>query len=583
MVTTGSADADATPSGVEAPRRRFPLFQGVMPIDRSRISVEVIAGITLAALAIPEVMGYTSIAGMPVITGLYTILLPVLAFAIFGSSRHLVVGADSATAAVMAAGLVGMAATGSSQYVALAGALAIIAAVMLLLARLIGLGFIADFLSRTVLVGFLTGVGIQVACGQVGGLLGIPEGKGVTIASHTFDNTVGKLLSTMGNVGEVSWSTAAVSAAVLVVILGAKFVTKKVPGALIAVVGAIAVSWHWDLASHGVATLGMVPGGLPSISRPDVSWSQIPGLMGTAISIVVLILAQSAATSRAYAARYNDAFDENLDLVGLGAAGLAAGLTGTFVVNGSPTKTQMVDSAGGRSQLSQTTMALVVAIVLLFLTGPLSYMPKAVLAAVVFLIGIELVDLLGMKRISALRRDEFLVAALTAAVVVLVGVEQGIVIAIVASIIDHIRRSYRPPTAVMVPEPSGRGFRGAAAAPAARTEDGLVVYRFAASLYYANATWFSEQVLDFVHDEADGAVRWLCLDLSALPDVDYTGAETLKQLHAELAEANVRLVFADTMDDTRSELDRFGITELVGADAYYGCVADAVDAFRASP
>jgi len=584
MASTPAGTADTGPAADDdGPKRRLPFFQGLLPVDRSTISVEVVAGITLAALAIPEVMGYTSIAGMPVITGLYTILLPVLAFAVFGSSRHLVVGADSATAAVMAAGLVGMAAVGSSQYVALAGALALIAAVLLLLARLVGLGFIADFLSRTVLVGFLTGVGIQVACGQVGGLFGVPEGKGVTIASHTFDNTIGKLVTTLGNLGDISWSTTAVSAAVLVVILGAKFVTKKVPGALIAVIGAIAVSWHWDLAAHGVTTLGDVPGGLPSIARPDIAWSQVPGLMGTAISIVVLVLAQSAATSRAYAAKYNDAFDENVDLVGLGAASLAAGLTGTFVVNGSPTKTQMVDSAGGRSQLSQTTMALVVAIVLLFLTGPLSYMPKAVLAAVVFLIGIELVDLAGMERILRVRKDEFIVATLTAAVVVLVGVEQGIVIAIVASIIDHIRRSYRPPTAVLEPEPSGRGFTGAPAVPAARTEDGLVVYRFAASLYYANATWFSQEVLAFVHDEAAGTVRWLCLDLSALPDIDYTGAETLRQLHAELDAAGVRLVFADTLAETRAELDRFGISDLVGRDGYFDSVAAAVDAFGATP
>ncbi len=584
MATTPSGTADASPGADGGtPKRRFPFFQGLLPIDRSTISVEIVAGITLAALAIPEVMGYTSIAGMPVITGLYTILLPVLAFAIFGSSRHLVVGADSATAAVMAAGLVGMAATGSSQYVALAGALAIIAAVLLLLARLIGLGFIADFLSRTVLIGFLTGVGIQVACGQVGGLFGVPEGKGVTIASHTFDNTIGKLISTLGNLGDISWTTTAVSAAVLVVILGAKFVTKKIPGALIAVIGSIIVSWHWDLVSHGVATLGDVPGGLPSISRPDISWSQVPGLMGTAISIVVLILAQSAATSRAYAAKYNDPFDENVDLVGLGAASLAAGVTGTFVVNGSPTKTQMVDSAGGRTQLSQTTMALVVAIVLLFLTGPLSYMPKAVLASVVFLIGIELIDLAGMKKVFKLRRDEFFVAALTAAVVVLVGVEQGIVIAIVASIIDHIRRSYRPPTAVLEPEAKGRGFVPTTTAPGARTEDGLVVYRFAAPLYYANATWFSEEILAFVHDEKAGPVRWLCLDLSALPDVDYTGADTLKQLHAELQEADTRLVFAAALPGTRAELDRFGITDLVGTDAYFASVADMADAFANAP
>ena len=306
-----TAPTDSPTDTPAAKHRSFPIFQGLLPLDRSRIPVEVLAGVTLAALAIPEVMGYTSIAGMPVITGLYTILLPVLVFAVFGSSRHLVVGADSATAAVMAAGLAGLAATGSSQYVALAGLLALMAAVLLLLARLIGLGFLADFLSRTVLIGFLTGVGVQVACGQVGGMLGIPSGKGVTIGSHLFDNTVGKLISTLQNIDQISWTTVAVSAGVMATILGMKFITGKIPGALLAVIGSIIISWHWNLASHGVATLGVVPGGLPKIAIPDVTWSDIPALAGTAASIFVLILAQSAATSRAYAAKYNDAFDEN--------------------------------------------------------------------------------------------------------------------------------------------------------------------------------------------------------------------------------------------------------------------------------
>jgi MFS superfamily sulfate permease-like transporter len=230
------------------------LLSGVLPIERDKIPVDVIAGVTLAALAIPEVMGYTSIAGMPVVTGLYTILLPIFAFALLGSSRHLVVGADSATAAVMAAALASLAVAGSSQYVALAGLLALMAAVLLLIARLIGLWFLADFLSRTVLIGFLTGVGIQVACGQIGGMLGIPEGKGVTIHGHEFTNTIGKLISTLKNLDRISWTTVAVSAGVLGVILGLRAINGKIPGALIAVIGSILVSWAADLSSHGVAT-----------------------------------------------------------------------------------------------------------------------------------------------------------------------------------------------------------------------------------------------------------------------------------------------------------------------------------------
>jgi high affinity sulfate transporter 1 len=542
---------------------RIPLLSGVLPVEPAKIPVDVIAGVTLAALAIPEVMGYTSIAGMPVVTGLYTILLPIFAFALLGSSRHLVVGADSATAAVMAAGIGSLALAGSTQYVALAGLLALMAAALLLIARLIGLGFLADFLSRTVLIGFLTGVGIQVACGQVGGMLGIPEGKGVKINGHEFTGTIGKLFSTLKNIDQLSWTTVAVSAGVLGVIVGLRIINRKIPGALIAVVGSIVISWAADLSSHGVATLGKLPGGLPSIGWPNnVTWSDVTALLGTAASIFVLILAQSAATSRAYAAKYNDRFDENVDLVGLAGASAMAGLSGTFVVNGSPTKTQMVDGAGGRSQVAQVTTGLIVMIVLLFLTAPIQYMPKAVLASVVFLIGIELVDLAGMGRILHLRVDEFVVATLVAVTVVVVGVEQGIVLAIVASLISHLRRSYRPPTAVLQPVPGGPGFHSVAAKADARSAPGLVVYRFAGSLYYANADLFHQQVTAFA--TAEDPPAWVCLDLAAMPDIDYTGGETLRQVHRFLTEHHVHMVIAEPMQQVCIVLDRYDLTRVIG-------------------
>ena len=381
-------------------------MEGFLPLDRSRFPTEVVAGITLAALAIPEVMGYATIAGMPVVTGLYTIVLPMLVFAFFGSSRHLVVGADSATAAVMAAALAGMAATGSSEYVALAGLLALMAGALMIIARLIKLGFIADFLSRTVLIGFLTGVGIQVAIGQLAGLIGVPTPSGGSLR---------KLVDTVKAIPDTSMTTFAVSLGVIVTIVGLKLITDKIPGALIAVLGALAVSYFADLSEHGVSVLGTVPGGLPNFGLPDgMSWSDVGELFPTAVSIFVLILAQSAATSRAYAAKYNERFSEDTDLVGLGLANGAAAISGTFVVNGSPTKTQMVDSAGGRSQLAQITTGAITVIVLLFLTKPLEYLPNAVLAAVVFLIGIELVDIAGMRRIARVRPDEFVVALMTA-------------------------------------------------------------------------------------------------------------------------------------------------------------------------
>src|SRR5262245_33705928 len=423
---------------------RFPILQGVLPVKAAQIPAEVLAGLTLAALAIPEVMGYTKIAGTPVITGLYTMLLPMALFALFGSSRHLVVSADSATAAILAAGL---AATGSAAYVALAGVLACMAAGFLLVARLLGLGFMADFLSRTVLIGFLTGVGIQVALGEVAGMLGLKGG------GH---GTLQKLWHAMQQIEDLNVYALATALSVLGVIVGAKRVAQQIPGALIAVVGAILVSWALGLQAH-VPVLGPVPSGLPHLALPDVpwSWDLVGKLVPIAFAMFVVILAQSAATARAYAARYNERFSENTDLVGLGLANLGAGLSDTFVVNGSPTKTQMVDSAGRRTQLSLLVTVGIVGLVLLWLTAPLAFMPEAVLAAVVFLVGLALIDVAGMRRIYRQRRSEFWVALITALMVVCVGVEQGILLAIVLSLIDHTRRGYRPKNVVLVPGESG--------------------------------------------------------------------------------------------------------------------------------
>jgi SulP family sulfate permease len=554
--------------------RRFPVrvLEGIAPIDRSKVKIDLVAGVTLAALAIPEVMGYTQIAGMPVITGLYTILFPLALYAILGSSRHLVVGADSATAAILAAGLAGMAATASDQYVALAGVVALMTAGFLIFARIVKLGFLADFLSRTVLIGFLTGVGIQVAAGQVGGMLGVPEGTGRTLQ---------KLWGTLQNIGDTNWETLVVSLCVIALIVSSRFVKLPIPGALIAVVGSIIVSWAVDLAADGVAVLGPVPGGLPSFAWPQgVSWSEASELVATAFSIFVVILAQSAATSRAYAAKYRDRFSEDTDLVGLGGANIMAGLTGTFVVNGSPTKTQMVDDAGGKSQIAAVMCAVVVAVVLLFLTKPLQYMPQAVLSAVVFVIGIELVAIGGMRRILRVRPDEFVVAAITAVVVIVVGVKQAILLAIVLSIIDHLRRSYRPKDTLLL-RGARAGWTSVPVENGGELEPGLVVYRFAASLYYANANQFAEEIRQLATAEPGPA--WICLDASAIADVDYTGGETLKTVHDELAALGVRLVLVHTSEDVRAQLDRYGVTEQLGQDAYMDSTDQLLEQYGKAP
>jgi SulP family sulfate permease len=514
-------------------------------------------------------MGYTKIAGTPVITGLYTILIPMALFALFGSSRHLVVGADSATAAILAAGLVGLAATGSDEYVALAAVLALMAAAFLILARVIGLGFMADFLSRTVLIGFLTGVGIQVAVGEISGMLGLRGG------GH---GTLQKVWSDIQQIEQVNYYALAVAVSVLVVIVGSKKLSKKLPGALIAVIGAIVASWALNLEAH-VHVLGSVPGGLPHIGLPQVSWNWvlIGKLVPIAFAMFVVILAQSAATSRAYAARYNECFSENTDLVGLGLANIGAGLSGTFVVNGSPTKTQMVDSAGGRSQLSLLITAGIVLLVLLFLTGPMAYMPEAVLSAVVFLIGIDLIDVKGMRSIFVQRRSEFWVALITALMVVFVGVEQGILLAMALSLIDHTRRGYHPKNALLLPGESGT-WHAQPVTSSAQAAPGLMIYRFTHSMYYANSQQLAEEVTQLANS-AQPPLRWFCIDASAIDDVDYSAAETLRALHAILEEKGIRLVVAQVMEDVKAR-SRYEMDQLFGKDAFFDNLGDVMKAYR---
>ena len=561
----------------DAPERRWrgsprawPVLQGILPIERSRVPAEALAGLTLAALGIPAVLGYAKIAGMPLVTGLYTMLLPMAAFAVLGSSRHLVVAADSATAAILAAALTGLAAAGSERYVRLAGLAALLTGAMLLVARLARLSFLANFLSRTVLVGFLTGVGIQVAAGQLPDMLGVTAPGGQTLP---------KLADTVRALPHLHWADVAVSIAVIVLVVVTRRINRRVPGALIAVIIAIIVSWAADLADHGVAVVGSVPRGLPSLGLPALGWHDAAALLGVAVSMFVVILAQSAATSRAYAAKYEEPLSEATDLVGLGAANVAAAFSGTFVVNGSPTKTQIVDSAGGRSQLSQLTAFAVVLIVLELLTGPLAYLPDAALAAVVFLIAVELVDVKGMRHILALRKHEFAVALLTTAAVVVLGVEYGIVLAIIASIVDHLRHSYSPLNSVLVKSPEGH-WQPVPAGPGARTEEGLVVYRFGTSLYYANASRLMEDVAALAGH--GGPLRWMILDCAAIGDVDYTASAVLVKVIEYVHQHHVHLVLSSVLGPVRQRLDRYGISKALGQDAYFDTPGEALEAFHST-
>jgi MFS superfamily sulfate permease-like transporter len=458
----------------------------------------------------------------------------------------------------MYAGIAGLGVAGlqpqTPQWLALASMSALLAAALLLLARVARLGFLANFISRTVLVGFLTGVGIQVALGQFAGMLGVPS---PSVSVDHISGTVLKFWDTLTELGQTSGATLAVSLSVLATLVVFGRWIKAVPGGLVAVIGAIVVSYTADLAAHGVSTLGTLPSGLPHIGFPQgLTWTEVAGLIATGVSMFLVILAQSAATSRAYAVKYQERFVENDDLLGLAAANLAAGFSSTFVVNGSPTKTEMVDEAKSRTQVAQVTTALVVALVLLFLTKPLAYLPNAVLSAVVFMIGIKLVDVANMRRIWRLRRDEFWVAALTAAVVIGVGVEQGILLAIVLSIVLHVQRHYLPRDTVVSWDDNGNEH-AVAAAPGLLSEPGLVVYRFGVGLFYANAERLSEEALALV--AGPHTPRWFVLDAGSMDDIDYTGGETLVELAEELRSRNIVFAVADANEHLQRELARFGV------------------------
>ncbi len=530
---------------------------------------DVLAGATLASMNIPQVLGYTRIAGTPVITGLYTVLLPLVAFAAFGSSRHLVVAADSATAAIFSSSLSQMAAPGSEKYMALVGMVALLTAGLLLLAWILKLGFLADFLSRTVLVGFLTGVGIQVGMAMLGDMLGI------AVQSH---RTLVQAWEIWQGLPQLSIPTLWLSVLVAGGILLGNRLLPRVPVSLIAVVGTIAASAAFRFAERGIAVIGPVPGGLPAIGLPEVTWSEALAVLQVAASCFVMIIAQSAATSRVFALRYRERVDEDADILGLSAANAAAAVSGAFVVNGSPTQTAMADRAGARSQLAQLVFAGIVLLVLLALTGPLQYLPRCVLAAIVFTIAVGMIDATGLRDIRRESPGEFYLAVSTAAVVVMIGVEEGILLAIVLSLLRHVRHSYRPHTMVLAPDAAGR-WMPVPAIPGAETEPGLIIYRFGADLFYANDHRFADEVHSLV-EHAPTPVRWFIVDADAITDLDYSAARSIRELLDDLARQKVGVIFGRVSPYLKSDMDRHGVTAAIGEARVFTTLHEAIAAAR---
>lgn len=540
----------------------------------SWLVTDLVAGATLSAVAIPETMGYTSIAQTPIVTGLYTIIFPAIVFALLGASRLLVVGADSATAAILAAGLGGAAIAGvtpnSPEWLAYTSVIALICGVLLILARVFRLGFLGDFLSASVLIGFLTGVGVQVFSGQLPSMLGIPKGPGTWLEQQWY---------LIAHLDQIRWPTTAYAAATLIIIVGFKRFAPKVPGAIVAVVLLIIVSVATDAPAHDVAVVGAVQGGFPPIGLPQgISMSNLATCAGIAFSCFILIIAQSAATSRSFAMKHGQNVDVNRDIVGLAGANLAAGLSGTFVVNGSPTKTQILDEQKGHTQLANLTMSGIVLLVVLFFTAALTDMPKSVLGAIVFLIGIDLIDVLGLRRIARRRRSEFVIALVTAVVVCGIGVEQGIILAVIVSILEVIRRHYKPKDYVVSVSKTGEESFGPAS-PGTQSDSGLIIFRFDSDLFYANANRFVEDVETLV-DRAPDQVRWFILDAGAVDDIDYSAGISLGGLlnYLEARHVTFALVGADaSLVDT---LRAYDLLDRIGTGHLHDSLSEALDAFH---
>ena len=545
--------------------------------QRAWLVRDVVAGLTLAAVAIPEVMGYTSIAQTPIVTGVYTIIFPTLVFALLGSSRLLVVGADSATAAILAAGLGGLGVSGltpgSQEWLAWCSLVALICSVLLILARLLKLGFIGNFLSASVLIGFLSGVGISVLTGQIPDMLGVPKSSGTWFQQQW---------GTITSFPDASAATVAFALGTVILIVGFKRFLPVVPGAVVAVVLSIVISTATDAKTHGVAVIGSLNGGFPPVGLPrELSWSDIASASSIAFACFVLIVAQSAATSRSFAAKHGERVDINRDLIGLSGASLAAGLTGTFVVNGSPTKTEILDEQKGRTQVANMTMAGVALLFVLFLTSLLTNMPVAVLAGIVFMIGLGLVDVAGLRRIRSRRMDEFVIACVTGVVVFAIGVEQGILLAVLLSLLDVVRRAYQPGEFV-VGKGSADELDYSPAKAGTQSRPGLVVFRFDAQVFYANAARFTDDIKGVI-DGAPTPVRWLVLDCSSIDDIDYSAGLEIGDLITYLHQRGVDFGLAHADDSLLATLRTFGVLDQVAPDRIFSQVGEVFDAWEAQP
>lgn len=546
----------------------LPGLQLLRTYRREWLSKDVLAGLSLAAVALPIGIAYAPLVGLPPVVGIYSCIFPLVAYALFGSSRQLIVNPDAAACAIVAATLAPMAATGPEHYADLSIALALLTGLLCIAGGFAGFGVIANFLSRPILVGYLNGIALSIISGQLAKLLGFK------VASAGFFRTVYEVVSRLG---ETHLPTLAVGLGLFVLLQAFKHLAPRVPAPLVAVVLGIGAVYLLGLDRQGVAVVGPVPAGFPTPRIPAIQTGELWPLVYGAFGIVLVTFCSMMTTARGFAAKNGYTINTSQDMIALGACDLASGLTRGFVVSGAASRTAVAESAGGKSQVAALAAAATMAAVLLFLTAPLTYLPSAALAAILISAVLGLFDIASLRGYYRVSRPEFRHALVAMLGVMTVGVLPGILVAVGLAILRLLRLASHPPDAVLglvegKEDAYGTGGEGGKAIP------GLLIYRFDASLVFFNADYFKERVLA-LSQEAGTSPEWLLLDAESIPFLDITGAEAVEALRGELAGRGTVLAIARAKGLFRAMLERTGGAGKIGAERFFPTVHAGVQAF----
>jgi high affinity sulfate transporter 1 len=541
---------------------------------RSWLPKDLMAGLVLTALLVPQGMAYAELAGLPTITGLYTSILCLVGYAIFGPSRILVLGPDSSLGPMIAATIIPIVgANGDPQRaVALASMLALLVGVMTVLAGVAKLGFVADLLSKPTQIGYMNGLALTILVGQLPKLFGFSvDADGLIPEAAGFAKGVSN--------GETVAAALAIGLLGLVLIVGLQRLVPKLPAVLVAVVVSILAANAFSLADHGVSLVGPLPQGFPPLTLPSVPMSDLALLVAGAVGIAVVSLTDTISTSSAFAARAGQEVDGDREMIGIGAANIAAGFFQGFPVSTSGSRTAVAEQAGAKSQVTGLVGALAITLLLLVAPGLLRNLPQPTLAAVVITASLSLADIPGTVRLWRQRRTEFTLSMAAFAGVALLGVLPGIAIAVALSIGNVFRRAWWPYETELGRVPGIPGYHDVRSYPDAEQLPGCVLYRFDAPLFFANAKTFRDEVRRLA--QATPRPRWIVVAAEPITDVDTTASDVLFELDAELDAKGTSLVFAELKDPVRAKLERYGLAEEIEPRHFFPTVGAAVSAFQA--